>query len=64
MEPYLNQIYDMTSMLMSKVGQDDMEDEKAARGAIEVWNSLCEVEIKRANSPNMADLHIVKNSDW
>lgn len=64
MEPYLNQLYDMTSMLMSKAGQNDEEDDKLARLSIEVWNSLCEVEILRSKSPRVPDLQIVKNSDW
>lgn len=56
MEPYLNQLYDMTSMLMSKAGQNDDEDDKLARLSIEVWNSLCEVEILRSKSPKVPDL--------
>lgn len=56
MEPYLNQLYDMTSTLMSKAGQNDDEHDKLARLSIEVWNSLCEVEILRSKSPKVPDL--------
>jgi hypothetical protein len=56
MEAYLNQIYDMTAMLMNKVGNDDMEDEKVARAAIEVWNSICEEEIRRQKTHGIPDL--------
>lgn len=51
-------------MLMTKVGHDDPEDDKLARLSIEVWNTLCEIEIHRAKSPKIPDLHIVKNSEW
>lgn len=56
MEAYLNQIYDMTAMLMSKVGHDDQEDEKIARFAIEVWNSIYEEEIRRQKTHGIPDL--------
>ena len=56
MEPYLNQLYDMTDMLMTKAGKEDEQDDKLARLSIEVWNSLCEVEILRSKSPKVADL--------
>jgi hypothetical protein len=54
----------MTERFLSVVGKDEEEDDKLARLSIEVWNTLCEIEIERMKFPTVPDLNIMRNYDW